>query len=117
MIPFGPKPIPESRWFESKPLPARLFIMLAGVTMNALLAYVIYVGLSAALGIADAGSSGGRRHSRISLRLLPESRQGTASPRSMAGRSRGGRRSSTASARRRGVPSCWESCGTGSRST
>ncbi len=43
MIPFGPKPIPESRWFESKPLPARLFIMLAGVTMNALLAYAIYV--------------------------------------------------------------------------
>jgi regulator of sigma E protease len=45
MIPFGPKPIPESRWFESKPLPVRLFIMLAGVTMNALLAYFIYVGL------------------------------------------------------------------------
>lgn len=45
MIPFGPKPIPESRWFESKPLVVRLFIMLAGVTMNALLAYVIYVGL------------------------------------------------------------------------
>ncbi len=45
MIPFGPKPIPESRWFESKPLIARLFIMLAGVTMNALLAYGIYVGL------------------------------------------------------------------------
>lgn len=45
MIPFGPKPIPQSRWFESKPLPARLFIMLAGVTMNALLAYGIYVGL------------------------------------------------------------------------
>jgi regulator of sigma E protease len=45
MIPFGPKPIPESRWFESKPLIARLFIMLAGVTMNALLAYFIYAGL------------------------------------------------------------------------
>src|SRR6185503_15381781 len=45
MIPFGPKPIPESRWFESKSLPARLFIMLAGVTMNALLAYGIYAGL------------------------------------------------------------------------
>jgi len=45
MIPFGPKPIPESRWFESKPLAVRLFIMLAGVTMNALLAYGIYVGL------------------------------------------------------------------------
>ena len=45
MIPFGPKPIPESRWFESKPLVARLFIMLAGVAMNALLAYFIYAGL------------------------------------------------------------------------
>jgi regulator of sigma E protease len=45
MIPFGPRPIPEARWFESKPLVARLFIMLAGVTMNALLAYFIYVGL------------------------------------------------------------------------
>ncbi|MDQ6690902.1 MAG: site-2 protease family protein [Gemmatimonadota bacterium] len=51
MIPFGPKPIPESRWFESKPLPARLFIMLAGVTMNAVLAYVIYVGLILRSGI------------------------------------------------------------------
>jgi regulator of sigma E protease len=51
MIPFGPKPIPESRWFESKPLPARLFIMLAGVTMNAILAYVIYVGLLLSSGI------------------------------------------------------------------
>jgi regulator of sigma E protease len=51
MIPFGPKPIPESRWFESKSLPARLFIMLAGVTMNALLAYAIYVGLLLRSGI------------------------------------------------------------------
>lgn len=45
MIPFGPKPIPESRWFESKPLIGRLFIMVAGVTMNAVLAFVIYTGL------------------------------------------------------------------------
>jgi regulator of sigma E protease len=51
MIPFGPKPIPESRWFESKSLGARLFIMLAGVAMNALLAYVIYVGLLLRSGI------------------------------------------------------------------
>src|ERR1041385_545910 len=41
MIPFGPKPVPESRWFESKPLPARLLIMIAGVTMNIVLAIVI----------------------------------------------------------------------------
>lgn len=42
MAPFGPKPIPESRLFESKSLPARLVIMLAGVTMNMLLAFAIY---------------------------------------------------------------------------
>jgi regulator of sigma E protease len=41
MIPFGPKAVPENRWFESKPLWARLFIMIAGVSMNALLAIVI----------------------------------------------------------------------------
>jgi regulator of sigma E protease len=51
MIPFGPRPIPESRWFESKSLAARLFIMLAGVTMNAVLAYVIYAGLIMSSGI------------------------------------------------------------------
>lgn len=50
MVPFGPKPIPESRWFESKPLYARLVIMLAGVTMNLVLGWVINVGLSSAYG-------------------------------------------------------------------
>ena len=42
MMPFGPRPVPESRWFESKSLAARLFIMIAGVTMNILLAFAIY---------------------------------------------------------------------------
>jgi regulator of sigma E protease len=46
MIPFGPLPIPEHRLFESKPLPARLLILIAGVTMNVLLALVIGVGLA-----------------------------------------------------------------------
>src|SRR5689334_9044709 len=41
MMPFGPKPIPENRWFESKPLAARLFILMAGVTMNIILALVV----------------------------------------------------------------------------
>ena len=41
MIPHGPKPVPENRWFESKSLLARLFIMIAGVTMNILLAIVV----------------------------------------------------------------------------
>jgi regulator of sigma E protease len=42
LMPFGPKPVPEHRWFESKSLLARLFIMIAGVTMNILLAFVVY---------------------------------------------------------------------------
>ena len=46
MIPFGPLPIPENRLFESKPLPARLLILVAGVTMNVLLTFVIAVGLA-----------------------------------------------------------------------
>ena len=44
MAPFGPRPVPEHRWFESKPLAARLFILLAGVTMNIALAFTVYVG-------------------------------------------------------------------------
>jgi regulator of sigma E protease len=45
MIPFGPKPVPEHRWFESKPLWARIVIMIAGVVMNILLAIVVATGL------------------------------------------------------------------------
>jgi regulator of sigma E protease len=46
MIPFGPLPIPEHRLFESKRLPARLLILIAGVTMNVLLALVIGIALA-----------------------------------------------------------------------
>jgi len=46
MIPFGPLPIPEHRLFESKRLPARLLILVAGVTMNVLLALVIGIALA-----------------------------------------------------------------------
>lgn len=45
MMPFGPKPIPSDRWFESKPLWARLMILLAGVTMNIILALVVMTGM------------------------------------------------------------------------
>src|ERR1041384_8346737 len=45
MIPHGPKPVPENRWFESKSLLARLFIMIAGVTMNIILAIVVVTAL------------------------------------------------------------------------
>jgi regulator of sigma E protease len=50
MIPFGPKPVPEHRWFESKPLWARLYILLAGVTMNIILGLVVAIGLAAHFG-------------------------------------------------------------------
>ncbi|MEP7067210.1 MAG: RIP metalloprotease RseP [Gemmatimonadota bacterium] len=50
MAPFGPRPVPENRWLESKPLAARLFIMLAGVTMNFLLGFAIIAGLYIANG-------------------------------------------------------------------
>jgi regulator of sigma E protease len=52
MAPFGPKPVPEHRWFESKSLAARLFILLAGVAMNVVLAYVINAGNVVARGRA-----------------------------------------------------------------
>jgi regulator of sigma E protease len=50
MKPFGPKPIPDHRWFESKPLIGRVFILIAGVTMNVILALVINMGTVAAYG-------------------------------------------------------------------
>jgi regulator of sigma E protease len=50
MIPFGPRPVPEHRWFESKPLWARLYILLAGVTMNFILGWVVAVSLALVYG-------------------------------------------------------------------
>ena len=50
MRPFGPKEVPENRWFESKPLAARLLIMIAGVTMNILLAFVVLTALGLTYG-------------------------------------------------------------------
>jgi regulator of sigma E protease len=52
MVPFGPKPVPPHRWFESKPLWARLTIMLAGVTMNVVLTLVVSSGVFAYYGRA-----------------------------------------------------------------
>ena len=56
MIPFGPRPVPESRWFESKSLAARLFIMIAGVTMNFLLAFIVLSALGMKYGEVVIGT-------------------------------------------------------------
>ena len=45
MVPFGPKPVPANRWFESKPVWARVVILLAGVTMNVVLTLVVSTGV------------------------------------------------------------------------
>jgi regulator of sigma E protease len=50
MVPYGPKPVPADRWFESKPTYARVIILLAGVTMNALLTIVVATGIFAVYG-------------------------------------------------------------------
>jgi regulator of sigma E protease len=50
LAPFGPNPVPAHRWFESKALPARLMILLAGVAMNAILALVVNAGSVAGYG-------------------------------------------------------------------
>jgi regulator of sigma E protease len=51
MIPFGPKPIPADRWLESQPLWAKLVILLAGVTMNVILALVVTIGMLLVYGL------------------------------------------------------------------
>ncbi|MEO6527898.1 MAG: RIP metalloprotease RseP [Gemmatimonadaceae bacterium] len=50
LVPFGPHPVPEHRWFESKALLPRLFIMIAGVVMNVLLAFVVFAVLNMVYG-------------------------------------------------------------------
>lgn len=50
MVPFGPKPVPPERWFESKPLWQRAIIMLAGVSMNIVLAVVVATSVIATYG-------------------------------------------------------------------
>lgn len=54
MIPHGPKAVPSDRWFESKPTYARVVILLAGVTMNAILTLVVATGIFAVFGGRDA---------------------------------------------------------------
>jgi regulator of sigma E protease len=54
MVPHGPHPVPANRWFESKPTYARVVILLAGVTMNAVLSIVMATGIFAVYGRSDA---------------------------------------------------------------
>ena len=53
LVPFGPKAVPSDRWFESKPLWAKVFVLMAGVTMNFLLAIGVIMSLVMVSGIAN----------------------------------------------------------------
>ena len=77
MIPFGPKPVPENRWFESKPLWARIVIMIAGVVMNAVLAIVVGAGLGFKYG---ESSSTRPRHPDDRRRRRPHGQRSGARP-------------------------------------
>lgn len=50
LAPFGPRPVPPSRWFEAKPLWARLLVLSAGVAMNILLTMTVLTGLNISRG-------------------------------------------------------------------
>jgi regulator of sigma E protease len=50
LAPFGPLPVPAHRLFESKSLIARLFIMVAGVSMNVVLGFLVLSALAAYYG-------------------------------------------------------------------
>ena len=53
LVPFGPRPVPSNRWFESKPLWAKVFVLMAGVTMNFVLAIGVIMLLVMTGGIAN----------------------------------------------------------------
>ncbi len=50
LAPFGPTPVPEGRWIENKSVPARVFILSAGVLMNILLTLTVSSGIFYAYG-------------------------------------------------------------------
>ena len=56
----GPSPeaaqVPRERTFDAKPLWARVFVILAGVTMNAVFAVAVYGALAGAYGVAEDNS-------------------------------------------------------------
>lgn len=61
--------VPGPRDFDSKSLPARAFVISAGVIMNMLFAFVVYTGIVAVLGIGETAET---RVGRVTASALPE---------------------------------------------
>ncbi len=60
---------PEDKLFENKPLWARVFVISAGVLMNAFFAFVVYTAITAAVGRTEDPTT---RIARVETRSLPE---------------------------------------------
>lgn len=53
----SPVPVDPARAFDKKPLWARIIVILAGVTMNMILAYVVLVGMAAVTGLPELSTT------------------------------------------------------------
>lgn len=53
----GRVPVDPSRAFDRKPVWARIVVLSAGVAMNVLLAFVIYTGIAATMGVPQLGTT------------------------------------------------------------
>jgi regulator of sigma E protease len=62
-------PVDPARAFDKQPLWARMAVILAGVSMNVLLAFVIYAGVGAVLGVPRLATT---QVDSVTTRLLPE---------------------------------------------
>jgi len=67
---------PPDRLFESKPLLARIVVISAGVVMNAVFAWMVYVGISLGYGKVEDPTT---RIARVDEELLPDEAQALAS--------------------------------------
>lgn len=68
-------PVDPARAFDRKPVWARLIVICAGVTMNALLAFVVFAGLAATVGSPELNST---RVDSVAVASLPEGARGLA---------------------------------------
>ncbi len=66
---------PSSRDFDAKPIWARTFVISAGVVMNMVFAFAVYVAVNAVWGMAEIAET---RIARVQTDLLPEGTEGLA---------------------------------------
>jgi len=70
----SPVPIDPARAFDRKPLPTRLIVICAGVTMNVVFAFVVYAGLALAGALEPDNIATTRVDSVLTTELPPQAR-------------------------------------------